>query len=137
MPQGAHKTQTYNINHPSSNHIYTKSKPNHIHHNHASSVTHTHTRNTSYLQLHPHTHHIVTPGFVDRPRRSECTAGQIDGEAGWWNTSGNIGLPSLERVMGVSRQQQTTTYVEHLYLIAGIAPPDTRRDVLQMFISNV
>ena len=24
-------------------------------------------RHTSSLQLHPHTHHIVTPGFVDRP----------------------------------------------------------------------
>ena len=27
--------------------------------------THTH---TSFLQLHPHTHHIITPGFVDRLR---------------------------------------------------------------------
>ena len=36
----------------------------------------THTRHTSSLQLHPHTHHIVTPGFVDRPRRSDCTAGR-------------------------------------------------------------
>ena len=51
------------------------------------------------LQLHPHTHHIVTPGFVDIPRRSDCTAGQMDGEAGWWTTSGNIGLPPLARVM--------------------------------------
>ena len=59
-----------------------------------------------------HTHHlfncthIVAPGFVDRPRRSDCTAGQMDGEAGWWTTSGNIGLPPLTRVMGVGRQQQ-------------------------------
>ena len=51
-------------------------------------------------------HHIVTPGFVDRPRRSDCTAGQMDGEAGWWTTSGNIGLPPLARVMRVGRQQQ-------------------------------
>ena len=29
----------------------------------------------------------------------------MDGEAGWWTTSGNIGLPPLARVMGVSRQQ--------------------------------
>ena len=50
--------------------------------------------------------HIVTPGFVDRPRRSDCTAGQMDGEAGWWTTSGNIGLPPLVRVMGMDRQQQ-------------------------------
>ena len=60
----------------------------------------------SSLQLHPHMHHIVTTGFVDRPRRSDCTAGQTDGEAGWWTTSGNIGLPPLARVMGVGRQQQ-------------------------------
>ena len=31
--------------------------------------------------------HIVTPGFVDRPRRNDCTAGQMDAEAGWWTTS--------------------------------------------------
>ena len=49
---------------------------------------------------------LVAPGFVDRPRRSDCTAGQMDGEAGWWTTSGNIGLPPLARVMGVGRQQQ-------------------------------
>ena len=66
---------------------------------------HLFTRHTSSLQLHPHTHHIVAPGFVDRPRRSDCTAGQMDGEAGWWTTSGNIGLPPLARVMGVVRQQ--------------------------------
>ena len=50
-------------------------------------------------------HHIVAPGFVDRPRRSDCTAGQMDGEAGWWTTSGTIGLPPLARAMGVGRQQ--------------------------------
>ena len=42
--------------------------------------------------LHPHTHHIVTHGFVDRPSRSDCTDGQIYGEAGWWTTSEKIGL---------------------------------------------
>ena len=31
---------------------------------------------------------------------------EMDGEAGWWTTSGNIGLPPLARVMGVGRQQQ-------------------------------
>ena len=30
----------------------------------------------------------------------------MDGEAGWWTTSGNIGLPPLARAMGVDRQQQ-------------------------------
>ena len=43
---------------------------------------------------------------MDRPRRNDCTAGQMDGEAGWWTTSGNIGLPPLAMVMGVGRQQQ-------------------------------
>ena len=30
----------------------------------------------------------------------------MDGEAGWWTTSWNIGLPPLARVMGVGRQHQ-------------------------------
>ena len=30
----------------------------------------------------------------------------MDGEAGWWTTSGNIGLLPLARAMGVGRQQQ-------------------------------
>ena len=30
----------------------------------------------------------------------------MDVEAGWWTTSGNIGLPPLARVMGMGRQQQ-------------------------------
>ena len=29
----------------------------------------------------------------------------MDGEAGWWTTSGSIGLPPLARVMGVGSQQ--------------------------------
>ena len=32
----------------------------------------------------------------------------MDGEAGWWTTSGNIGLPPLARVMGVGRQQHNS-----------------------------
>ena len=35
----------------------------------------------------------------------------MDGEAGWWTTSGNIGLPPLARGMGVGRQQ-------HLSMVA-------------------
>ena len=84
---------------PSSNHMYTKSTPKHIHHHYAPSVTSTHTTHIISLQLNPHKHHIGTPGFVDRPRRSDCTAGQMDGETGWWTTSENIGLPPLARVM--------------------------------------
>ena len=52
-------------------------------------------------------HHIVNPGFVDKPWQSNCTAGQMDGEAGWWTTSGKIGLPPLARVMGVGRHITT------------------------------
>ena len=37
--------------------------------------------------------HIATPGFVDRRRRSDCTAG-------WWTTSGNIGLPPTSKGHG-------------------------------------
>ena len=40
----------------------------------------------------------------------------MDGEAGWWTTSGNIGLPPLARVMGVGRQQQQKNWT---------APKDT------------
>ena len=34
-----------------------------------------------------------------------CSAvtGQMDGEAGWWTTSGKIGFPPLTRVKGVGR----------------------------------
>ena len=40
------------------------------------------------------------------PPECDCTDGQMDEEAGWWTTSGNIGLPPLAKVMGVGRQQQ-------------------------------
>ena len=33
----------------------------------------------------------------------------MDGEAGWWTTSGNIGLPPLARVMGMGRQHMAGT----------------------------
>ena len=35
------------------------------------------------------------------------SAGQMDGEAGVWTTSGKIGIPPLTRVMGVGRQHVT------------------------------
>ena len=87
---GAPLPNSEQMNNPFLNHNYTKSTPNHIHHHYAPFVTLTH---TSSLQLHPYTHHFVTPGFVDRPRRSDGTAGQMDVEACWWTTSGKIGLP--------------------------------------------
>ena len=49
----------------------------------------THTHNTT---------HIISS--------TSTTYAPCHGEAGWWTTSGNIGLPTLARVMGVDRQQQ-------------------------------
>ena len=74
-----------------------------------SPLQHSQTQHTPSLQLHPHTHHVVTPVFVDRPRRSDYTAGQMDGEAGWWTASGKIGLPPLAMVMGEGIQQHPMT----------------------------
>ena len=54
---------------------------------------------TSSLQLHPHTHHSVTPGFVDKPRWS-------DGAAGQWRDKRDHRTPPKTRVKGVGRQQQ-------------------------------
>ena len=33
------------------------------------------------------------PWTCGHPRRGDGSAGQMDGEDGWWTTSGNIGLP--------------------------------------------
>ena len=96
-------------------------------------LQHPHTRHTSSLQLHPHTHHIVAPGFVDRPRRSDYTAGQRDGEAGWWTTSGNIGLPPLARVMGVGRQQHTVLLEKLRYY----GTRDTELQLMKNYLLNI
>ena len=41
-------------------------------------LTHPHTRHTQSLQLHPHTHQTVSPGFVNRPRWIDEAAGQME-----------------------------------------------------------
>ena len=41
----------------------------------------------------------------------------MDGEAGWWTTSGKIGLPPLAMVMGVDRQQQQLCYTFKLFIL--------------------
>ena len=43
---------------------------------------------------------------MDRLQWSDGTAGQTDGEAGWWTSSWKIVLHPLARVKGVGRQQQ-------------------------------
>ena len=65
--------------------VNTKSHPSPLFH-----LYNTHSHDTHHLF---NCTHIVPPGFVDRYCRSNCTAGQIDGEADWWTTSGKIGLP--------------------------------------------
>ena len=85
------------INQPSSKYTYTKSKSKHIHHHYAPSVTLTHTTHiisSTAPTYAPHCH----PGFVDRPHQSECTAGQMDEEAGCWTSSRKISLPPLAMV---------------------------------------
>ena len=72
-------------------------------------LSHGHTPHTSSLQLNPHTRHLVIPEFWDIPCRGYRTAGQMDGGAGWWTTSGKIGLPQLPWVIGVGRQHNTVT----------------------------
>ena len=82
-------TRLYTTNIPTDHHTvtttYIKTNMYHIH----TSIISMHLANT-HFQLHPHSHHVVTPGFVDRPRWSDGTAGQMDGEAGWWITRGKI-----------------------------------------------
>ena len=66
--------------------------PKHIHYHYAPSVTLTHTThiNSSTAATYaPHCH----PSISGQTRRSECTAGQMDGEAGWWTTSGRLDYP--------------------------------------------
>ena len=38
----------------------------------------------------PHCHHIVTPGFVDRPHWSDEAAGQMEREAGCWTKTNKV-----------------------------------------------
>ena len=71
------------INHPSSNHIYTKSTPNHIHHHYAPSVTFAHTSH----HLFNCSHICTTLSPLDLLTDLGCIAGQMDGKAGWWITS--------------------------------------------------
>ena len=79
------------INHPSSNHTYTKATPNHIHHDYVHSVTLPHT--THIISLTAHTYaprcHSWICGQTPLDRRN-C---QMDGKAGWWTTSGKIRPP--------------------------------------------
>ena len=91
------------ISHPSSNDTYTKSTPKHIHYHYAPFVTLTY---TTHHHLFNCTHIRTTLSPLDLWTDPAGVTAQMDGEAGWWTTSGNIGLPPLARVKGVCRQQQ-------------------------------
>ena len=63
------------INLPFSNHTYNKVDAK----THKSPLCPLCNIHPSSLHLHPHTHHIVTPGFVDRPHMDGGAAGQMEG----------------------------------------------------------
>ena len=95
----------------------TQSRATHTQFHYTPFVTHTHTKplyntpiqHTSSLQLHPHTHHVVTLVFVDIFRRSDCSAGQMDGESGWWTTTGIIRTPPPPPIRKGEESGYTTT----------------------------
>ena len=74
-----------------------------------------HTHDTHHLFNCTHIRTTLSPlDLWTDPRRSDCTAGHMDGEAGWWTTIGNIGLLLLARVMGVGRQQHCTSSIKEI-----------------------
>ena len=97
------------INHPSSNHIYTKSTPNHIHHHYSPSVTLTHT-----------THIISSTAPTYAPHCHPWICGQTppvwlhcwpDERRSWLvDHKRDRRTPPLARVMGVGRQQQNCSH---------------------------
>ena len=70
----------------------------------------THTRHIPSLQLQPHTHHSVTPEFVNRPCWSDGAVGQMERYAGWWTKCGMIGIPPQTRIKGVGRHNNIGVY---------------------------
>ena len=52
----------------------------------------THTHDTHHLFNCTHIRTTLLPLDLRTTPSGDCTAGQIDGEAGWWTTSGKIGL---------------------------------------------
>ena len=69
------------INHPFSNHTYTKSMPNHNDHHYSPFVTLTYTTHIIFSTAPtyaPHCH----PWISGQPHWSDCTTGQMNGKAG-------------------------------------------------------
>ena len=69
-----------------------------------------HTHDTHHLFNCTHIRTTLSPlDLWTDPAGVTALLARLDREAGWWTTSGNIGLPPLARVMGVGRQQQQLT----------------------------
>ena len=84
------------INHPSSNHIFTKLTPNHIHHHYAPSVTHIH--NIHHLFNCTHIRTTLSPLYLwTDPTGVTALLNILDEDAGWWTTSWNIVLPPTRK----------------------------------------
>ena len=106
---GSNSEQT---NHPSSNHTYTKSMPNHIHHHYA-------------LLQHPHTHTISSTASTYVLHCHPWICGQTPQE--WWSCWTDAGIswlvdqklddrtPPTNKGEEVSRQQQQGSYTEMKY----------------------
>ena len=60
-------------------------------------------------------HHVVTPMSVDRPRRSNGTAGQMEGKTGWWTRSGASDSPNSKgQASGETNSQMNTFYINQM-----------------------
>ena len=93
------------ISHLFSNYTYTKSTPNLIHNHYAPSVTPTYT--THIMSSTSPTYAPRCHSWICEYTPLELRKCRSDGwKAGWWTTSGVIGLPlPTSKVNGVGRQQ--------------------------------
>ena len=60
--------------------------------------------NTHHFFNCTHIRTTLSPQDLWTDPRSDCTASQMDGEAGWWTTRGNIGPSPTSKGHGVGRQ---------------------------------
>ena len=73
-------------------------------------------QHTPSLQLHIHTHHTVTTGFVDRRHRSDDAAGQMERYTGWWTKIVMIGQTRVKGVGRYNNQMSGWNIVDMVYL---------------------
>ena len=63
-------------------------------------------KHTPYFEPHTHTHHVVTHGFVDRPRSCDATAARWTEKLAGGPQAGRSDPHPLAMVKGVVRQKQ-------------------------------